>query len=138
MNFKAQGKMRSNPAFNAKIKMDPLQFETSASGSCECDVGRLSAHVGEIGIRFAIPFMKPRRKLPLVASVGGFHMRLRPFQVKLRGIGLHVAGVLGTQGSAAEVDAKVACETDMHVEGKFPVKVGRINLDLCEADELVE
>jgi len=26
----------------------------------------------------------------------------------------------------------------MHVEGKFPVKVGRINLDLCEADELVE
>jgi len=138
MNFKAQGKMRSNPAFNAKIKMDPLQFETSASASCECDVGRLSAHVGEIGIRFAIPFMKPRRKLPLVASVGGFHMRLRPFQVKLRGIGLHVAGVLGTQGSAAEVDAKVACETEMDVEGKFPIKLGRINVDLCEADEVVD
>ena len=51
---------------------------------------------------------------------------------------LHVAGVLGTKGSAGEVDAKVACETDMQVEGKFPIKVGRINLDLCEADELVD
>jgi hypothetical protein len=138
MNFKAQGKMRGSPTFNAKVKMDPLQFETSASASCECDVGRLSAHVGEVGIRFAIPFMKPRRKLPLVASVGGFHIRLRPFQVKLKGIGLHVAGVLGTQGSAAEVEGKMACEAEMQVEGKFPVKVGRINLDFCEADELVE
>lgn len=138
MNFKAHGKMRSNPAFNAKVKMDPLQFETSASASCDCDVGRLSAYIGEVGIRFAIPFMKPRRKLPMVASVGGFHIRLRPFQVKLKGIGLHVAGVLGTKGSAGEVDAKVACETDMQVEGKVPIKVGRINLDFCEADELVE
>src|ERR1017187_8427715 len=107
MNFKAHGKMRSNPSFNAKVKMDPLQFETSASASCECEVGRVSAHIGEIGIRFAIPFMKPRRKMPLVASAG-------------------------------EVDAKVACETEMDVEGKFPVKVGRINLDLCEAADLVE
>jgi hypothetical protein len=56
----------------------------------------------------------------------------------IRGIGLHVAGVLGTKGSAGEVDAKVACETDMQVEGKFPIKVGRINLDLCEADEVVD
>jgi hypothetical protein len=74
----------------------------------------------------------------MVASVGGFHIRLRPFQVKLKGIGLHVAGVLGTKGSAGEVDVKVACETDMQVEGKVPIKVGRINLDFCEADELVE
>jgi hypothetical protein len=99
-------------------------------------VGRVSAHIGEIGIRFAIPFMKPRRKMPLVASVGGFQIGLRPFQVRLKGISLHVAGVLGA--SAGEVDAKVACETEMDVEGKFPVKVGRINVDLCEAADLVE
>jgi hypothetical protein len=138
MNFKAHGKMRSNPSFNAKIKMDPLQFETSANASCECEVGRISAHIGEVGIRFAIPFMKPRRKLPLVASVGGFHIGLRPFQLRLKGISLHVAGVLGTKGSAGEVDAKVACETEMEVEGKIPIKVGRINLDLCDAADLVE
>jgi hypothetical protein len=138
MNFKALGKMRSNPSFNAKVKMDPFQFETSASASCQCEVGRIDAHIGEIGIRCAIPFMKPRRKMPLVASVGGFHIRLRPFQVGIKGLGLHVAGVLGTKGSAGEVDAKVACETDMQVEGKFPIKVGRINLDLCEADEVVD
>jgi hypothetical protein len=138
MNFKAFGKMRSNPTFNAKVKMDPLQFETSANASCECEVGRISAHIGEVGIRFAIPFMKPRRKLPLVASVGGFHIRLRPFQIGIKGIGLHVAGVLGTKGSSGEVDAKVGCETEMEVEGKFPIKVGRINLDLCDAADLVE
>ena len=138
MNFKLNGKMRSNPAFNAKIKMDPLHFETSANASCECEVGRISAHIGEVGIRFAIPFMRPRRKLPMVASVGGFHIRLRPFQVRLKGIGLHVAGVMGTHGSAGEVDAKVACETEVQAEGKVPIKVGRINMDLCEADEIVD
>ena len=138
MNFKAFGKMRSNPTFNAKVKMDPLHFETSANASCEGEVGRISAHVGEIGIRFAIPFMKPRRKLPLVASVGGFHIRLRPFQMRLKGISLHVAGVLGTKGSSGEVDAKVGCETEMEVEGKFPIKVGRINVDLCDAADLVD
>ena len=35
-------------------------------------------------------------------------------------------------------NAKVACETDMQVEGKFPIKVGRINMDLCEADEVLD
>jgi hypothetical protein len=64
MNLKARGKMRSSPFFNAKVKMDSLQFETSANASCDCEVGRVSAHIGEVGIRFAIPFMKPRRKLP--------------------------------------------------------------------------
>ena len=34
--------------------------------------------------------------------------------------------------------AKVACETEMQVEGKFPIKVGRINMDLCEADEVLD
>jgi len=53
MNFKAHGKMRSNPSFNAKIKMDPLQFETSANASCECEVGAFPPHRG-VGIRFAI------------------------------------------------------------------------------------
>jgi len=42
--------------------------------------------------------------------------------LRLKGISLHVAGVLGTKGSAGEVDAKVACETEMEVEGKIPSK----------------
>jgi len=54
MNFKATADAQQS-VFNAKVKMDPLQFETSANASCECEVGRISAHIGEVGIRFAIP-----------------------------------------------------------------------------------
>lgn len=136
MNFKAQGVMRSKPSIKSKIRMDPLQFDTSASGSFDCEVSRISAYIGEIGVRFAIPFMKPRRKLPMIASVGGFKIRLNPFQLRSKGIGLHVKGILGTKGSAAEMDMDVSCETEMEVAGKVPIKVGRIQMDLCEVDEL--
>ena len=138
MNFKAHARMRSNPAFAARVKMDPLQFETKASGTFDCDVGPFSAYIGEIGVRFAIPFMKPRRKPPLVGSIGGFHIKLRPFRVRSRGIALHLSGILGTQGSSGDVDAKVACETEMDVEGKFPIRVGKVHIDLCEAEDLVD
>jgi hypothetical protein len=138
VNFSALGKMRSHPSMTAKMRMDPLHVDTNLMGGCECEVSRMSAYVGEVGIRFAIPFMKPRRKLPLVASVGGFNIRLKPFHVKLKGISLHVAATVGAgTGASAEVETKVDCETEMDVKGKLP-KTGRINIDFCNAEELID
>ena len=137
MNFKLHGRVSSSPVVNANLKMEPLQFDTTIGGGCECEVSRLSAYIGEIGVRFAIPFMPPRRHLPLVATVGGFHIRVKPFQLKAKGIHLRVAGNLGSNGLAASVDAKAGCSTDLDLEGKLPLK-GRINVDLCNADELVD
>ena len=133
MNFKALGKMRSHPSVTARVRMEPVQFATSAKGTCECRVGRISVHVGDVGIRLAIPFLPPRRKLPLVASIGGFHFRVKPFDLRLDGIGLEIAG--SVQGLAGEGEARMDCETEMEVKGKLPVKVGRISVDLDEDRE---
>jgi hypothetical protein len=138
MNFKASGHMESHPSLKAKIRMDPVEFDASATSSFDCEISALNTYIGEIGVRFAIPFMRPRRKLPLVASVGGFHIRLRPFHVRSKGIALRAAGVFGTKGVSSEVDASVACQTRMDVEGTLPVKLGRIHMDLCEAEERAE
>lgn len=139
MNFKAHGVMRSDPSLKTKVRMDPMQFDAKADGSFDLEVGDLSLHIGEIGIRFAIPFMRPRRRLPMVASVGGFRIRTRPFSVRSKGIGVHVYGVLGKdEGVKGDVSMDVSCKTEMDVEGNLPVKVGRVQVDLCDADEMLD
>jgi hypothetical protein len=138
MTFKANAKMRSHPSFAAKVNMDPLQFDTTASGTLDLGIGPLSVYIGEIGIRFAIPFLKRRRKLPLVATVGGFHVNMRPFRVRSHGLALQLSGILGTKGSSGAVEAKVACETDMQVEGKLPLKPGKIEINLCDVADMAD
>ena len=138
MNFKAHGLMKSNPTLNAKVKMDPNEFDTSVGGSFGLELGTLTAYIGEIGVRFAVPFLKPRRKLPMIATVGGFRIRLNPLKIQSKGVAFRVAGVLGTKGSVADLDVGVKCQTEMDVQGHVPVKVGKIQVDLCEAADLVE
>src|SRR5574340_958102 len=136
MNFKAHALMKSNPTLSAKVKVEPLKFDTSASGSFSLHVGSLAAYIGEVGVRMAIPFLRPRRRMPLVGTVGGFHIRLRPFHVESKGIQLHLSGILATEGAAAEMETKVGCQTEMDVHGNLPLKVGKVRLDVCEVDEL--
>jgi hypothetical protein len=139
MNFKAHGVMRSNPSFKNKVKMDPIQFDAKTEGSFDLEVGDLSLHIGEIGLRFAIPFMRPRGRLPMVATIGDFRIKTRPFSVRSKGIGVHVYGVVGKdKGLQGDIDVDVKCKTEMDVEGNVPVKVGRVQVDLCEADEMLD
>ena len=132
MKFKAHGRLKGDPEVTARVKVDPLRFQTAVAGSCECQVGAISAHVGDIRIRTAIPFLKPRRRLPLVATVGGFNIRLKPFEVRCGTKGIEMAGVLGTEGIGAEAVARLACEMEGNVEGQLPMKSGRFHVDLDE------
>lgn len=130
MNLKIHGQMRSNPALAAKLRMEPMEFDTSAKGSFDVEVGALHAHVSEIPIRMTIPFLRHRRRPPLVGSIGGFEFGLKPFHIKTKGLSLQVKGVV--TGLAGEIDAKVACKTDMEVEGHVHGKMGTIQIDLEE------
>jgi hypothetical protein len=138
MNFKAKGKMTSQPSFAAKVNLDPLQFDTTAKGTLDLSIGPLSVYIGEIGVRFAIPFLKRRKKLPLVATVGGFHVNVRPFRVRSHGLALQLSGILGTEGSSGGIEGKVGCETEMEVEGKFPLKAGKVQINLCDVADMVD
>lgn len=138
MKFKAHGLMRSNPSFNAKVKVDPVEFDTGLSGALGFEIGPVRAYIGEIKVRFAVPFLKPRRRLPMIATVGGFGIRLNPLRIQSKGIALRAAGIMGTKGSQADVDVGVKCQTEMDVDGNLPIKVGRIHVDVCEAADLIE
>lgn len=133
MNFKARGVLKANPTLAARVKLDPVKFETSVAGSMDCHVSALSGYVGDVRVRLAIPFLKPRRHLPLVGTIGGFRIRLKPFDIHCGTKGIHAIGTLGSEGVSGEVTARVDCEMECHVDGDLPVKIGRVHFDVDEA-----
>jgi hypothetical protein len=134
MNFKARGRLKGNPELDLKVRLEPLRFETAMTGSCECHVGAISAHIGDVRIRAAIPFMKPRHKLPLLATIGGFRIAFKPFDVRLGTKGVNFAGILGVDGIGGHADVRATCEMEGEVGGHLPVKSGRIHVDLDEGE----
>jgi hypothetical protein len=134
MKFKAHGQLRARPELAAKVRMEPLGFETAVAGSCECQISAISAHIGDVQVRAAIPFMKPRRKLPLLGTIGGFNVKLKPFHLRCGTEGIKLAGVVGVDGIGAAVDARLACDAEGDVEGNVPMKSGRIHMDLAEEE----
>ena len=133
MKFDAVGSMRSNPSVAAKVRLHPLTFQTRLKGGCECQVGRIAARVGDIRIRLAIPFLRSRRRLPLVATIGGFQIAVKPFDVRLANMNCEFSGTL--EEVTAEGDAHVKCESEISLNGKLPVKVGSIQVDLSEEQQ---
>jgi hypothetical protein len=134
MKFKARGTMQSTPGFKTKLRMEPVQFDTSATGSLELAISPISAKMGEIPIRLAIPFMKPRRAIPVVMSLGGFSVKFDRFKINVQGASVDLGGTIGTKGVAAEVDCDVTCRTEMEVAGQVPLKLGSIRVNLAEEE----
>jgi hypothetical protein len=130
MNFKSRGLLKLKPEMTAKVKIDPLRVDTSVSGSCECRIGAISAYVGDIRIRAAVPFLKPRRKLPLMATVGGFRIGFKPLDISFGTKGISVAGVLGVDGIRTEVDGKLGGQVEGDVEGRLPFKEGCVHFEM--------
>lgn len=119
MKFKTQVKMQSNPDFHIDANIDPFGFKTSAKGSFESSVSSIAFNVDEFPIRLAIPFLKRNGKLPVVASIGGFKIKLSPFHIKVEEAAVELEGLLGTKGITGKMDGKVGCETKMDMVGKL-------------------
>ena len=77
MKFKSRGSVKGNPEVAAKVRIDPLRFDTNIAGSFECNIGAIKGYVGDIRIRFASPFMKARRRLPADSTGGRLGTRSR-------------------------------------------------------------
>lgn len=128
-NFYAKGIMRSNPDFKIDANIEPIGFDISASGLVEGTVSAISATVDEIPIRLTIPFLKGRRRPQIVASIGGFKIRLEPFGVKLESESVRLRGVFGTEGIVGKLNTAVACKTEMEVTGHFSGKIDKLEPD---------
>lgn len=130
MKFKTHGIMQSTPRFKMNARVEPVNFDTRVSGSFDAEVSSISVTIDAVLIRLAIPFMKPRCKLPKIASIGGFKIKLAPFRIKVEEASLHLHGVLGTKGIKGEMDTQVACKTKVEMEGELCGKVGTVELNL--------
>jgi len=135
MKFKTFWKMRSSPNFKVNADMEPIGLDAGLEGAFEAGVGAISASIGEIPVKVAIPFLKRRGKI-LVASVGGFKVKLDPFHVKLDCARLHLKGVLGQGGIKGSMECKVACRTEADMSGEVTGKPGILKLDLGEEESV--
>jgi hypothetical protein len=135
MRFKANADMKSNPDFHLDANLEPVGFKASVGGSVVGKISSISAGIEEIPVRMAIPFLKSRRRHPVVGSVGGFNFKLKPISVQLEKMAIDLDGMLGTEGIKAGVDGKVGCNTEMNMEGKVLGKLGTVTLTLGDDDE---
>ncbi len=135
MNFKTRIAMESFPGFHVDAGLDPMDFRASVRGSCEATVDSVSLRVSAIPLRMAIPFLKRRRRYPVLGSVGGFQITLSPLHLKVGEMGLKLDGVLGTKGIAGRMDGKIDCKTEMHVDGHLAGKVGTVTLEFDHAEQ---
>ncbi|MBI4377901.1 MAG: hypothetical protein HY578_02265 [Nitrospinae bacterium] len=133
MKFKAQGVMKSCPNFATDVKAGPLDFEITAGARLEGALGPVDASMDEIPIRLAIPFLR-RTNRPVVASIGGFKVKLNPFGIKVELANVNVKGILGTKGIQVKADARVDCKTDMKLKGELAGKGGVIEVNLGDED----
>lgn len=138
MKVKALMQMRSNPSITLDTKLHPIAVESSLAGDFGLSIGAISARVGEIPVRFAVPFLKRRGALPTVASFGGFTIRLKPIEARIGTDGIKVHGTLGTKGIEAHVESQIACKTDMEVKGQVGGRIGTVTLHLGSDEEFTE
>lgn len=129
MKFNVLGRMQTSPTFDIDARVEPLDFDVSIQGAFQGDAGPFKAHIGNIPIRMAVPFLKRR---PVIASIGGFGIDLQRFRVEVEKAGIDLSGMVGSKGIGARLNTKVECVTEMKLDGNVAGRVGLSHLDLCE------
>ncbi len=124
MNFQAQGSMRSNPGVALSNRVSPLQCSAQIHGKAAGEVGAVSVRMEQIPVRLRIPFL--RRSAPiLVGTVGPAEFKMDPFTWSLGEFSIGCNAQLGgKEGFVITTEGKVACATDMTMEGAATGDIG--------------
>jgi hypothetical protein len=130
VKIRAHAVMQGDPEIDLRAKTRPVEFEVRADGSLRIATGVIAAEIGEIPVKLRIPFLRRRRNLIAVGSIGGFGIRISPAEAELRPFGVHVAGVLGKDGLDCDLKGRVCCKTEFDLDGVIPGKVTRVAFDV--------
>ncbi len=136
MKFKSHGLIKGSPEFEVCATSGPVGVKAAVEGSGKAVLGPFDATVGEIPIRVRIPFLRGRGGVRRVASIGGFGVRLDPFEVAAEGFGVRFDGVLGIDGMRCDLKGAVACKMEMDLSGDLPGKVAKASLELADGEDL--
>ena len=124
MNFQAHGSMRSSPGVELSNRVSPLHCSAQIHGQVAGEVGAISVHLDQIPVRLRIPFL--RRSAPiLVGTVGPAEFKVDPFTWSLREFSIGCNAQLGgKEGFVITTEGKVACATDMTLDGAATGDIG--------------
>ena len=135
MKFKGKVGVKSDMPFKVDARVEPLAFEAAVHGALDMEIGEIAARIGEIPIRMAIPFLRRKCRPPVVAEIGGFDVRMKPFRVRLDGGTLAFRGKLGDKQIRAQLDATMNCRSELDLEGKLSGEVGHFKMVLDDEDQ---
>ncbi|MGE3152119.1 MAG: hypothetical protein AB7G48_10925 [Nitrospiraceae bacterium] len=134
MKLNSQILMESEPEFSLQAMTAPIAFESTATGALSATVSCIAVKVDEIPINLAIPFLKRRGGMQMIASLGSFGVKVAPFSVTIEGASVRLEGILGTKGVQAEVKGKVGCKSKLNVKGKLFGKIANCAIELPDGD----
>jgi hypothetical protein len=137
VKFKVFGLMKSSPGFTMENHIQPLDFSAHVKGMVKGEVGAVSVDVGEIPVRVRVPFLKGRRHMTIIGSVGGTRIMVDPVTLSINEMGVSFEGILGRMGKGIlmHTNARVACQTEMEASGAVSGRVGVGSIDLGDNDK---
>jgi hypothetical protein len=128
--------MEGSPKFRVLARSSPIGFEASADGSVKGLAGPFVARVDEIPLALRIPFLRRRRGLETVGSIGAFRVRVERFEVEAQAFGVRVGGILAKEGMRCTMAGTVACKTEIDMTGTIPGKVAKVAIQLADEDDV--
>jgi hypothetical protein len=137
VKFSTHALIKGNPTFTLSAKPGPLKVEADAQGSLKIACGQIDARVSRVPISMRIPFLHRPRRVQ-IGSVGPCTIRIKPMEVEIHALSVHVGGVLAKDGMPCEVKGAVACDMEMDLSGTIPGRVTKAAFELAaepDADE---
>jgi hypothetical protein len=131
MKFQARGNMRSSPGFTLRNQVQPFSCSAQIKGGLEAGIGEVRLGVGEVPIKLRIPFLKRRRPVLVIGTIGPASIQLDPFTCSVKD--LAIGGEVqfgGKQGLVVMTEGKVACSTEMTADGLLSgaLSLGQVHL----------
>ena len=131
MKFQANGKMRSHPGFSLANKVEPFTGSGELRAGFSAEMGEVTLGITEVPIKLRIPFLKRRHAVLIIGTIGPVSIKLDPFTCSVRD--LSISGevrVGGKEGLVVVSEGKVACNTEMTVEGAIigDLSLGKLHL----------
>lgn len=133
MKFRTHGTVQGHPEFTLAMKSHPVDFDAGAEGSLKVATGPIDARIDAVTVTLVIPFLH-RRSARVVGSIGPFGVHVEPFDVQVRDLGIHVAGVLGKEGMQCHVDGQMACHMELDLHGDVPGRITKAAIELTPDD----
>jgi len=130
MKFNANAVVRGNPHFTLRAKPGPFKVEADAHGSLKVACGPIDARLSRVPVAMRIPFLKRPHRVQ-VASVGPCRVHVRPVELEIHAVALHVGGVFAKDGMDCELAGNAVCDLQLDLSGSIPGRITKAAIEMA-------